>query len=211
MAMGPHGVVAGQQLLPHREIETRSVASVVVSVLDVDLGFVQGDPVDDPVSEATADQIRVLAHPGGAVTGDPATLREEGRGHVPVEQGRPGRDPGFEKGIDQSVVEVEAFLVHPTRAFGQDPRPCDRESIGVKPQRPHDLDVVLEPVIVIAGHRTAVSVFDGAFTIAEVVPDASTASAFEGRTFDLIRGGGGTPEKAFRKHRHGSNSSIHER
>ena len=207
VAVSPHGVVTGQELVTHRQLQTGSVGAVVVTMLDVDLGFVQGDPVDDAISETTTHQIGVLAHPGGAVAADPATLREQCRRHVPVEQGRPRLDPGFQQGVDQPVVVVEPLLIDLPGAFGEHPRPGDREAIGVEPELPHDLNVILESVVVIAGHRTTVSVFDGPLTIAEVVPDASPTTTFEGRTLDLIGGGGGTPKKAFRKLRHESNSS----
>ena len=198
----PHRVVTRDQLIAKGQLQSGRVSAIGVTVLNEDLGFVQRDPVGDAVTEPSGHEVRIGTHPVGAVATEPATLFEERRRHVPVEEGDPGSDARGQQPVDQSIVEIQPGLVGGADAFGKHPRPGDRETVGVKPQILHDLDITAETVIVITGDRTGVSILDRALAIAEVIPDASSPASLEGGSFDLVRRGSGSPKERFRKSWH---------
>ena len=71
--------------------------------------------------------------------------------------------PCFKQGVGQAAVEIQALLVHRTPTVGNHPRPGDAEAIVFDAQFGHQLHVVFEAMIVVAGHvaRVAVDVRPG--------------------------------------------------
>ena len=52
---------------------------------------------------------------------------------------------------------------------------------------------------VVAGDVTRVALGDLALRVREIVPDGSAAAALLGSAFDLVGGGGGSPQEAIRE------------
>src|SRR5579863_7681072 len=77
---------------------------------------------------------------------------------VPVIKRWERTDLRFEQFIDETLVEVEAFVVGFARAGWLDARPCDREAAALDVELAHDRDVFLVAVIVIVGHISGITV-----------------------------------------------------
>src|SRR6185312_14825481 len=128
---------------------------------------------------------------GGPAAGVLERLRQ-----IPVVERDEGLDAGFEEPVGEPVVEVEAGHVDVPAAGREHARPGDREAVGAEAEPLHELDVARPAVVVIAGHGTVAAVGDGAGTRGEAVPDRLAAALDGGGAFDLVGGGGGSPEEA---------------
>ena len=73
---------------------------------------------------------------------------------------------------------------------GLDPRPGDREAVGVDPEVAHELDVFLRAVVVVAGDGGGVPVQDVARLFGEGVPAGGPAAAGREVALDLEGRGG---------------------
>ena len=105
-------------------------------------------------------------------------------------------DPGADQLLAQPAVEVDAGLVDPSRALGEDPGPGDREAVRVYPELGHQRHVVGEAVIVVDRLVAVVSVVCEARGVAEGVPDRWAAPVFGDGALHLIGGGGHPPQEA---------------
>src|SRR5665213_1842921 len=157
--------------------------------------LVERDPSFDVVTERSRDEVDVLGESFGGVAHAPATRVLEGLWQVPVIEGDGGFDVAFEQSIDEASIEVEPALVGGTLTGGLDTWPRDRKAVRAHAELTQEIEVFAHTVVVIAGDVTGVAVPHGAGTPTEGVPDGWT-SPVDGRgAFDLIRGGGGAPEK----------------
>src|SRR5690606_16644252 len=95
--------------------------------------------------------------------------------------------------------ERDPRRVHRARAGGLDAWPRDREAVRLQPELGHQVEVRLPTVVVVVGHVARVAVPHLAGCVAEGVPDRGAAPVFPGRTFDLVRGGGGADEEIGRE------------
>ena len=73
-------------------------------------------------------------------------------------------------------------------ARGLDPRPRDGEAVALDAEAPHQLDVLVDPVVVVAGDRAGGPVDDAAGLGGEGVPHAGAAAVLGGGALDLVRG-----------------------
>ncbi len=101
--------------------------------------------------------------------------------------------------VDEAVVEVEALGVGCAGALREDARPGDGEAVGLEAEGLHESDVFFVAVVVIVGDVAGVAVVGLAGGVGEGVPDGGAAAIFVDCAFDLIGGGGGAPEEAWRK------------
>jgi hypothetical protein len=152
-----------------------------------DVRLVDRDPVLDPVPQALADQAGVLGEPVRGVAVQPAAVVLERLREVPVVERCHRLDVPLEQPVDEPVVEVEAGLVHVTGAGGLDPGPGDGEPVAADPEPRHQVEVLLEAVVVVAGDITRGPVHDPAGQMGEGVPDARSLAVLGGRPFDLVR------------------------
>ena len=160
-----------------------------------DPGLVDRGPRRDLTGERAVDDRRVLGEPGRRVAVRPAAEILERLREVPVVQGHDRRDPVPVERLDDPAVVVEPRLVHRAVAFGQDPRPGDREPVRTDPEPGHEGDVVLEPVVLIARDVAGVPAADRSRPPAERVPDRHPAAVLADRALHLVRGRGGAPQE----------------
>src|SRR5438105_2810293 len=101
--------------------------------------------------------------------------------------------------VDEAVVEVEARLIHASASAREDARPRDREPERVEPELAHERDVVAIAVVEVAREVPGVAVSHLPRRRAEAIPNALTAAFIVRRALDLVRGGGGAPQKVVRE------------
>ena len=125
----------------------------------------------------------------------PAAAILERLRQVPVVERDERLDAVREQLVDEAVVEVEAGGVHAAAALGEDPRPRDREAVGVETERAHQADVVAIAVVGVARDAAVVAVEDLPGRRREAVPDALAAAVLGHRALDLVGGGRGAPDE----------------
>ena len=106
---------------------------------------------------------------------------------------RDGADAAGQQPVDESRVERHSGRVDRPAPLRDHARPRDREPIGLEPEPGHEVEVLLEPVVVVVGDVPGVAVHDPARGVAESVPDRRAAAILMGGTLDLV-GGGGRPD-----------------
>ncbi len=113
-------------------------------------------------------------------------------------QRHPGSDPCLDDPVDQSLVEVETFLVHGSGPLRQDPGPGNRQTVGIEAEFLHQGYVARPPVVVIAGHIAPVG---QPALIGKGVPDR-LALAVGSASFYLEGGSLGPPNESRWKAHH---------
>ena len=138
--------------------------------------LVEGRPAPDPSGEVLRHRFCVISEPvcRGAV--DPTTLILERAGEIPVIERGHRSDPASKQTVDQSVVERETGLRECTSPLRHHTRPADRESIGIDSQPGKQVEILLESVHVVAGHRPGRAVDHLARRLREVIPGAATST-----------------------------------
>ncbi len=199
LAVREKGVVHHAQKVEALELDARSVHARLVPAADKALRLVQGHVALDAVAEAFADQRRVVGEPVRAVRIHPAAPVPEFLRVVPVEEREEGRDAGFEKAVDQLVVEVDAFLIHRAGSVGEEARPGHGEAVALDADLLHDGDVFLVAVVVVAGHVAGVALKNVARLLAEGVPDGQALAVLVCSAFDLERRRRRAPQKIVAK------------
>ena len=148
-------------------------------------------------AERPRDDVDVLGEALGGVAHAPTALVLERLGQVPVVEGERRLDAPGAKPVDQPVVEVEPALVGRTLARGLYPGPGDREPVRGDAKLAEQVEVLLHPVVVVAGDVAGVAVPHGAGLTAEGVPYRGPPAVLGGRPFDLVGSGGRSPEEAW--------------
>ena len=128
---------------------------------------------DALVGEELEARARVRLEPRRARRAEPSAPRLERRRQVPVVQRDAGADAALSEQREQPSVEGESLGGGGSRrvAVGPQPRPRDREPVRAQAHAGHELDVLLEAVVVVARDVAVVAV-GGAARGGEVVPDA---------------------------------------
>ena len=103
--------------------------------------------------------------------------------------------PCFKQGVGQAAVEIEPLFVRRAPALRNHPRPGDAEAIVLDAQFGHQLHVVFEAMVVVAGHVARIAVGGVAGPVAEGIPNARLAAILGGRALDLVSGGGRSHQK----------------
>ncbi len=73
-------------------------------------GFIDGDPIGNPVAEMFHQNAGIIGEILGGLTGGPAAVVFQHLREVPVEKGREGFDIGFQQFVHQPVVEGSNLL-----------------------------------------------------------------------------------------------------
>ena len=121
-------------------------------------GLVQRGPHGDSVTELAGDMLGVVCEPQGGLPVRPAAGVLQFLRQVPVVQGRDRLHAGLEQGVDQSGVPGDALGVECPRATRLDPRPGEREPVGLQAQVLDQSDVLGPPVVVVVGDIAGVAV-----------------------------------------------------
>ena len=115
-------------------------------------------------------------------------------------EGGPWGDSLLQEGVYQAIVEVQSGLerlLFQTR--GQDAGPGNGEAIRRQPEVGHHLHVLLPAVVVVTGHRAALSTDHLAGGVAEAIPDRLPAAIGVDGSLDLVAAGGSAEDKSFWK------------
>ena len=137
----------------------------------------------------------VVSKTRGHIAIGPASGIFQGLRQVPVIERNKWTDSGFQQGIDDAAVAVDAFGIRRTGPGGLNARPGNREAVAVQIHRAQERDVFLPAMIGIAGYVAGVAILDLAGSMREAVPDRFALAVFLPRAFDLISGGGRAPEE----------------
>ena len=154
-------VVGGRQSV-EQQGASRSVRADAVPEHGHHVRLVHRDPVLDPVGQSLADQRGVLGEPVDGVAVQPAALVLESLRQVPVVEGHHRLDAAHEQPVDQTLVEVQALRVRRPRPVRLHPRPRDREAVAAQPEARHQVEILVEAVVVVAGDVAVRAVHDGA-------------------------------------------------
>ena len=198
-AVGLHcGAVRAQQVMRgDRRFETaampgRELAMQIAAVGD-DPWLVERDPVLHAAVERPVHQRCIVSEPVGDVGIQPTAAVIQRRRQIPVEQGRQRLDALAQQLVDQARIKIHTGLIDPALALGQHPRPTDAEAVGVQSELAHQRDVVLEAMVVVAGHVSGVAVVGHSRRVGEPGPDARPGPVCQRRTLDLMRRRGSAP------------------
>ena len=152
-----------------------------------------GDPVFDAIAQPAGHHIGEIGEGEGSVAARPAAGIFERLRQIPMIKRQPGFDAAVQQPVDQAIVEGKAGLVHRAGSCRQDARPGHRKTIGADAERLHEIEVLLEVMIVIAGEGWRVAVADVPRLGGKRIPDRRTTTIDVRRAFDLKRGGGHAP------------------
>ncbi|GAA2165038.1 hypothetical protein GCM10010403_48700 [Glycomyces rutgersensis] len=177
----------------------RRVVAVAVAEVRRAPRLVEGPPGVDAVGEAGADDRGVVAEALGGLALGPAAAVLKGLREVPVVERRHRLDAGLDELVDEPVVEVEALGVGRSGAVGLDARPGDGEAVGVDAEGLHEGDVLVDPVVVVAGHGAGLAAPGLAGGRREGVPNGLAPAVLGRRALDLVGGRGGSPQEALGK------------
>src|SRR5262245_14901405 len=110
-------------------------------------------------------------------------------------EAKPRCDAVGDEPIDQTLIKVEAALLHGARTGRQNARPRGRKPIGGKIAPYEEIDIVAPAVVMVAGDVARIAVLHASRCMGENVPDAFAASVCVDRAFDLIARGRRAPGK----------------
>ena len=162
-------------------------------------GLVERGPHRHAVAVGVDDLRGVVGEAQGGVAHGPAAGVLEGLRQVPVVHRGHRVDAGRQEVVDQPVVEVEAGGVERARAGGLDPRPGEREPVGVQAEVDHVLQVLGRAVVVVARDGARVARVHLAGSGGVGVPDGREAPVLGRRTLDLVRRRRGAPDEVGRE------------
>ena len=199
-AVTENGVMPGLVEPSRRKLQPGRVDAVPIAQFEERTELVDREDVLDAIGQSLRNESCIVSERLGRVARLPAAavvlqhLRQ-----IPVIQRGKGLDAVGEQLVDQAAVEVHALWIRRAGPLRKDARPGDREAIDLDAQRLHQLHVVFVTVVVIVGHVAVGVVDDLAGRMGEGVPHRRRAAVFGDGAFDLVRGGGGSPQKARRK------------
>src|SRR6516164_1292038 len=158
--------------------------------------LVEREEVPRPVAELLGHVAGIGGECLGGVAPFPPTAILQRLRQVPVIERREWRDAVSDEVVEEPVVEVEALRIWRARALREYARPRNREPIRSESECLHRLHVVPISVIVIIGDVAVVVVADLSRRVRKRVPDRGATTILADGAFDLIGGGGGSPEKS---------------
>jgi hypothetical protein len=93
-----------------------------------------------------------------------------------MEEGQVGGDAGFQEAVHETIVKIQALVIHITNPLGKDTGPSDRKSVAVDAQRSQKTDVFLQVMKMVAGNFSAGVIALGFYPITKVIPDGWAAT-----------------------------------
>ena len=162
-------------------------------------GLVVGGDGGDAITESRRHGARIVDEARHGVARRPAAVVLQGLRQVPVVQGQVGRDAARQQAVDQALVELQPGLVERAPPLGLDARPADREAVGIDPQGRDQVQVGVQPVVVVTGPAAVGAVGDGAGLATEAVPDRLALAVGLRGALDLERASGDAPDEVRRE------------
>ena len=170
-----------------------SVCAFEIAQVDEGRWFVEQHPVGDAIAQRARHQFDVVGEAGRRIAIGPASGIFERLRQVPVIERDQRADVGFEQGIHETAVVIDAFGIRRTAPVRLNSRPGNREAVAVQIHRPHQRNVFAPAMIGVAGYVAGVAILDFARGVREAVPDGFALAVFFPRAFNLVSGSGGAP------------------
>ena len=181
----------------------RCVHAVGVAEDAVHPRLVDRDPAFDAVAVRVEARARIVDERIDGRPVAPAAFVLQRLRQIPVVKRHHGLDAALEQGVDESVVVREAALLERCATGREEPRPRERETVGVDAELAEQRDVVAPASVVVAGDRTEISALAG-----EGVPDRRPAPVDVHRALDLERRRRYAEKKIVREPLHRSSSQA---
>ncbi len=191
--MGVKHVVHGASGGAHVAIAWRVNAEEMAQEGDAP-GFIDRCSGVQAIAEVLADDGGIVAKPASDIAIHPAALVLQGAGQVPVVERGKRLQPPLEHAVDQPIVEVEPGLIYGAGAFGDQPRPGQREAIAFKAGVADQVEILRPAIVVVAGHVAVVGVLHVAGGRRKRIPDGRSPPIGLA-TFDLIGSRGGAKDE----------------
>src|SRR5277367_4585681 len=152
------------------------------------------------IADSLRDESGVFRESVGRVSvGPPVVFTLQCSRQVPVVESREGFNVALEQSVNQTAVEIDAGSDGRAGSRRLNSRPGNLEAIRSHAKPGNQVEVRLEPVVMIAGDLSVGTVRNDARKAAELIPDR-VALAVGGRgTLDLKRAAGNAPDEAGRE------------
>src|SRR5215211_6162270 len=177
----------------------RRVDSLAIAQPGRDPGLIQGDPERNRVTERLVHDPGVLGKPLAGLPARPAAPVLKDLREIPMVQGEHRLDGARPESVHEPAVEVEALLVGRAAALGLDARPGDGEAVRAQTEICHEVEVLFDAVVVVAGYVAGVAAVDLARCVGEGVPDRGSAPVLVHGPLDLVGRRRGAPQEVLRE------------
>ena len=180
-------------------LQARRVLARHMAKHRVNRRLVEDDVALEPIAQPVDQGGGIVGEAQGGVAVRPATLVLQTLRQVPVEQGGVGRHTLGQQGIDHAGIVVQPRWIDRPLPAGQDPRPADREPIGVQPRCCDQIDIFGVAAIAVGGDTGVGAVDHLAGQLLEPVPNAGPASIGGLSALGLESGRGHAPHEVLGK------------
>ena len=162
--------------------------------------LVLSDPVGGVLPEGTGHHARITSESVDRAPLGPSTFVLQCLRQVPVIQRHVRRYPTSPQPGDETPIEIETRLIHPSIAVGDDPWPRDRETVSRDPEIGEEVEILTHAMEVVAGDVTGITETP---QVGEAIPYRVALSLLVPAALDLIRGSTDTPGEIVGKARVG--------
>jgi len=157
--------------------------------------LIENAPVRNAVAEGANGHVNIVGEAGGEIAIGPAAGVFQFLRKVPMVEGAERTDFWFMESVGGTLVVFGARGIGRAGTVGLDAWPGDGKTVTGQVQGFKKSDVFLIAMIGITGNVACGSALHFAGSVREAVPDGFALAVFGPGTFDLIGGGGGTPNK----------------
>ncbi len=158
---------------------------------------IEGRPDRDSISEMLGENSGIVCEVVGQIPVWPAAPIFERLRKIPVIHRAPGPDAGLKQSIDEAAVVIQPLHVRGTGPDGLNARPGDGKTLARLVESLGQCDVLRIPVVLIAGNVACHPAPYLPECMSEFVPDRFALAVLVPCAFNLVRGRGGAPKKAF--------------
>ena len=146
---------------------------------------VERSPRSDSITQVLCENASEIGIVTGKITIRPASTIFECLRKVPVINRAKRANAGFQYGVNEATVKVDALLIDETRACRLNACPRSREAVTFLVQALQDGDVFFVMVVVIAGNVASSAAFDFTDGMRKAIPVGFTLSIGVPRPFNL--------------------------
>ena len=174
---------------------SRSVVAFQITLISERQWFVEKDPIGYAISQGSSHLLRIVGKARSRIAIWPAPGIFQNLRQIPMIERDERPDSGFQQGVHEAAVVINAFGIRRASAGGLDARPRNRKAVTVQIHRAQQRNIFLPAMIGIASYIARVAILDFARGMREAVPDRFALAVCLPRAFDLIGGSSRAPEK----------------
>ena len=175
-------------------MRTRSITQA-----DEALRLIERDEILNAVAKAAGAERGIFLEPCRAVRIRPRAAVLESLRIVPMKERDEWADAVFKQSVDELIVEGDAFFVDLACAVGEKARPREGKTIVLDAELRHQLNIVTEAVVMVAGDIAGIAMKNFSVPMGERIPDRSTLSSLKSSTLDLVGRGCRAPDEVLAK------------